>query len=104
MEIRRYERSGSSPLFKFPISNFKFLVFSVADPTFGRLIAFAGVDLEFLLLAFLVDDGERAAIGRDQLHFKLVEFAVLGAIARRVRETVLVAEKCGDAAKNVRNF
>ena len=53
---------------------------SVADTAFGGLIAFTGVDLEFLFLAFLVHDGQGAAVGRDQLHFDLVKFAVLRAI------------------------
>ncbi len=55
---------------------------SVADAAFGGLIAFAGVDLEFLFFAFLVDDGQRATVGRDQLHLNLVKFAILDAIGR----------------------
>src|SRR5260370_31250816 len=79
-----------------------FSVCSVADATFGRLIAFAGVHLEFLFFAFLVDDGQGTTVGCDQLHFNLVKFAVFRASRRRGGDAVLVADESDDVTKHTR--
>src|SRR5215472_11811832 len=87
--------------FEFANSNFES---SVADAAFGRLITFARVNLVFLLLAFLIDDAQRAPVGSNEFHFYFVEFAVLPAAGRRERKTVLVTKESGDVAENIRHF
>src|SRR5262252_8171420 len=67
------------PKFEFRNSNFDS---SVADAAFGRLIAFARVNLVFLLFAFLVRDRKRAAVRGDQFYLYFVEFPVLPAAGR----------------------
>ena len=77
---------------------------SVADAGFGGLIAFARVNLKFLLLSLLVDDRQRTTVGSDEFHFNFVEFAVFRAAGGCERNAVLVAEKSGNAAENVGDF
>src|SRR5690349_19171661 len=77
---------------------------SVADAGFRRLITFARKNLIFLLFAFLIDDGKRAAVRSDQFHLYLVEFTVFRSAGGGEGKAVLVTEKSRDAAENVGNF
>src|SRR5215831_16013007 len=85
----------------FWFSNFVLRKPSVPDAWFAGLITLTSVNLIFEFLAFLVLDRQRAAVGSDQLHFYFVEFSILGTAGRREGKAILVAQKSGNAAKNV---
>src|SRR6516165_9185764 len=62
----------------------------VAHAALRRGVAFASIHHPLLLLSLLVRHYERAAIGRDKLHFDLAVFSVRRTVGRCVGQTVLM--------------
>src|SRR6267154_1591053 len=77
---------------------------SIPNAALNRRIPFPRVNHDLLLLPLLILHIQRTAVRRHQFHLHFMKLPVVRSGSWRVRQTVLVAQKCCDALKYPGNF